>query len=52
MRETVPDALLERADEIELVDLSPDELLERLAEGKVYVPDQAQRAVQNFFQQG
>ena len=52
VRETVPDDVLDRADEIELVDLSPDELLERLAEGKVYVPDQAQRAVQNFFQKG
>ncbi|HEY0992622.1 MAG TPA: sensor histidine kinase KdpD, partial [Kofleriaceae bacterium] len=50
VRETVPDVLLERADEIELVDISPEELLERLAEGKVYVPEQAQRAVQNFFQ--
>src|SRR5262245_58869743 len=52
VRETVPDAMIERADEIELVDISPDELLGRLAEGKVYVPDQAQRAVQNFFQKG
>jgi len=52
VRETVPDAVLERADDIELVDLSPDELLERLAEGKVYVPDQASRAAQNFFQRG
>ncbi len=52
VRETVPDAVLERADEIELVDLSPDDLLERLAEGKVYVPDQAARATQHFFQRG
>jgi two-component system sensor histidine kinase KdpD len=52
VREAVPDALIERADEIELVDISPDELLVRLAEGKVYVPEQAQRAVQNFFQKG
>jgi len=52
VRETVPDALIERADEIELVDISPDELLERLAEGKVYVPEQAQRAVQNVFHKG
>ncbi|HEX7841627.1 MAG TPA: sensor histidine kinase KdpD, partial [Kofleriaceae bacterium] len=52
VRETVPDVVIERADEIELVDISPDELLERLAEGKVYVPEQAQRAVQNFFQKG
>lgn len=52
VRETVPDAALERADDVELVDLSPDELLQRLAEGKVYVPDQATRAAQNFFQRG
>ena len=52
VRETVPDAVIERADELELVDIAPEELLERLADGKVYVPDQAQRAVQNFFQKG
>jgi two-component system sensor histidine kinase KdpD len=52
VREAVPDRLFERADELELVDISPDELLARLAEGKVYVPDQAQRAVQNFFHKG
>ncbi|HEU0035178.1 MAG TPA: sensor histidine kinase KdpD [Kofleriaceae bacterium] len=52
VRETVPDAVLDRADDLELVDLSPDELLQRLAEGKVYVPDQASRAAQNFFQRG
>jgi two-component system, OmpR family, sensor histidine kinase KdpD len=52
VRETVPDAVLERADEIELVDLPPDELLERLGEGKVYVPEQIARATQNFFQRG
>ncbi|MDX2089524.1 MAG: sensor histidine kinase KdpD [Kofleriaceae bacterium] len=52
VRETVPDAVLERADEIELVDLSPEELLERLAEGKVYVPEQAARATSHFFSRG
>src|ERR1051325_4913935 len=52
VRETVPDLMFERADELELVDISPDELLDRLAEGKVYVPEQARRAVQNFFQKG
>ncbi len=41
VRETVPDAMLDRADEIELVDLAPEELLERLGEGKVYLPEQA-----------
>ncbi len=48
----MPDAILERADEIELVDLPPEELLERLAEGKVYLPEQAARAAQHFFQRG
>lgn len=48
VQETVPDSMLERAD-VELVDLPPDELLERLKEGKVYVPDQAARAIENFF---
>lgn len=52
VRETVPDAVIERADELELVDIPPEELLDRLAEGKVYVPDQAQRAMQSFFQRG
>src|SRR6185436_9062309 len=52
VRETVPDAVIERADDVELVDLSPEELLARLAEGKVYVPDQASRAAQSFFQRG
>ncbi len=52
VRETVPDAVFEQADEVELVDLPPDDLLERLREGKVYVPDQASRAVQNFFNKG
>jgi two-component system, OmpR family, sensor histidine kinase KdpD len=52
VRETVPDAVFEQADEVELVDLPPDDLIERLREGKVYVPDQASRAVQNFFNKG
>lgn len=52
MRETVPDFLLDRADEIELVDLPPDDLLQRLKEGKVYVPDLAATARQNFFRKG
>jgi two-component system sensor histidine kinase KdpD len=50
VRETLPDAVLEKADEIELIDLTPEELLERLQEGKVYIPQQAQRALENFFQ--
>jgi two-component system sensor histidine kinase KdpD len=50
--ETVPDTVFEGADEIELVDLPPDELLVRLKEGKVYLPQQARQAVQNFFRKG
>ena len=50
--ETVPDAVLEGADEIELIDLPPDELLQRLKEGKVYLPQQAERAAENFFRKG
>jgi two-component system sensor histidine kinase KdpD len=50
--ETVPDAVLAKANEIELIDLPPDELLQRLKEGKVYLPQQAERAAQNFFRKG
>jgi two-component system sensor histidine kinase KdpD len=49
VRETVPDRVFDDADEIVLVDFPPDELLKRLAEGKVYIQDTAVRAVQNFF---
>jgi len=52
VRETVPDSFLERADELELVDIAPEELLQRLREGKVYLPEQAARAVDHFFQRG
>jgi two-component system sensor histidine kinase KdpD len=52
VRETVPDTALEKADEIILVDLPSDELLKRLADGKVYVEDTAQRAIQSFFKPG
>jgi two-component system, OmpR family, sensor histidine kinase KdpD len=52
VRETVPDRVLEEASEVRLIDLPPDELLERLQEGKVYVPDQARRAVDSFFRKG
>ena len=52
VRETVPDHLLDRADELELIDLAPEGLLERLAEGKVYLGDQAARAAQHFFKKG
>jgi two-component system sensor histidine kinase KdpD len=50
--ETVPDKVLEEADEVELVDLLPDDLLQRLKEGKVYIPAQVERAIQNFFRKG
>src|SRR6266568_7160745 len=49
VRETVPDTVFDKADEIVLVDFPPDELLKRLAEGKVYVQDTAARAVESFF---
>lgn len=52
VRETLPDAVLEGADEIELIDLSPDDLLQRLREGKVYAPEQAQQAMKSFFRRG
>src|SRR5262245_41106847 len=49
IRETVPDSIFDRADSVELVDLTPEDLIERLKEGKVYVPDQAKRALEHFF---
>lgn len=52
VRETVPDRVIEQADEIELIDLAPDDLLQRLQEGKVYLPHQAANAVQHFFRKG
>lgn len=51
VRETVPDYIFDRAEKIELVDLAPDELLRRLEEGKIYRPERAEAAVQNFFTQ-
>ena len=50
--ETVPDHVFDAADQVVLVDLTPDELLQRLKEGKVYLPHQAERAIQNFFRKG
>ena len=49
VRETLPDQVFDQADEIELVDLPPDDLLERLRDGKVYIPAQVERALQQFF---
>ncbi|MEX3981176.1 DUF4118 domain-containing protein [Paraburkholderia sp. EG287A] len=50
--ETVPDRVFDLADEVTLVDLPPEELLDRLREGKVYMPQQAEHAVRNFFRKG
>ena len=52
VQETVPDTVLDSADEVVLVDVTPDELLARLKAGKVYLPQQAERAAQNFFRKG
>ncbi|SFK60719.1 sensor histidine kinase [Methylocapsa palsarum] len=52
VRETVPDTVLQDATDVILVDITPDELLHRLKEGKVYVPETARRATQNFFTPG
>lgn len=52
VQETVPDSILERADDLALVDLPPEELLKRFREGKVYVPAKAEQAMRRFFQTG
>jgi len=52
IRETVPDSIIDRADDVEVVDLTPEDLIQRLKEGKVYVPQQAERAVRHYFQAG
>jgi two-component system sensor histidine kinase KdpD len=52
VRETVPDEIFENADEVELVDLTPEELLQRLSEGKVYTPERSKEAIKNFFRKG
>src|SRR6202045_2707823 len=52
VRETVPDSVLNKADAIELIDLTPDDLIQRLKEGKVYVPKQAERALEHYFSPG
>ncbi len=52
VRETLPDEIFENADEVELIDLTPAELLQRLSEGKVYAPDRSKEAVENFFRKG
>lgn len=52
IRETVPDHIFDQADEVVLVDLPPDDLRQRLKEGKVYLADQAERAIEHFFRKG
>ena len=52
IRETVPDSILDQTDEIELVDITPDKLIQRLAEGKVYTGESSKQAIQNFFRKG
>ncbi len=52
VRETVPDSIIDHADDIEVIDLTPDDLLARLREGKVYVGDRAARAIENYFSRG
>ncbi len=52
VRETVPDRILQMADELEVVDLPPEELLQRFNDGKVYVPPQAEQAMRRFFRKG
>ena len=52
VRETVPDGVFDRADEVELIDLPPDDLLQRLREGRVYGGDKSERALEQFFRKG
>ncbi|TIV63881.1 MAG: sensor histidine kinase KdpD, partial [Mesorhizobium sp.] len=52
VRETVPDSIIDEADDIEVIDLTPDDLIKRLHDGKVYFPNTAQRAIENYFSPG
>jgi two-component system, OmpR family, sensor histidine kinase KdpD len=52
VRETIPDEVFENADEIEVIDLTPDELLQRLSDGKVYTPERSKAAIESFFRKG
>ncbi len=52
VRETVPDSIIDRADDIELIDLTPDDLIKRLDQGKIYLPKTARRAIRNYFSPG
>jgi two-component system sensor histidine kinase KdpD len=52
VRETLPDEIFENADEIEVIDITPEELLQRLSEGKVYTPERSKEAIESFFRKG
>ncbi|WP_075290513.1 sensor histidine kinase [Pararhizobium arenae] len=52
VRETVPDSIIDRADDIEIIDITPNDLIKRLHEGKVYLPTTAKRAIENYFSPG
>lgn len=52
VRETVPDSILDRADDIELIDITPGDLIARLKDGKIYLPKTAERATAHYFSQG
>lgn len=52
VRETVPDSIIDRADDVEIIDLTPDDLIKRLKDGKVYVPTTARHAIENYFSPG
>lgn len=52
VRETVPDSVIDRADDVEIIDLTPNDLIKRLHEGKVYLPKTARRAIENYFSPG
>ena len=52
VRETVPDSIVDRADDIEIIDITPDDLIKRLADGKIYAPKTARRAIENYFSPG
>ena len=52
VRETVPDSIIDRADDIEVIDLTPEDLIKRMKDGKIYLPHQAERAVKHYFLPG
>lgn len=52
VRESIPDEIFENADDVEIIDITPDELLQRLSDGKIYTADRSAEAIQNFFRKG